>query len=587
MGYYENPPMVQSDRSGLIIADSIIKSSEAIAKGLMMRGERIREEEKERKLTIQKLQDQKNKVDLLYNEKISDWSKNQTGGNPELNKKVYGVINEKLKLAADSQIALLSETDQNKRQEYNANIRNADQFLNNSAEFGKSIAMDTATWRESAKALKVGVPNGYVINGETDEKILDNTAAIEILGGMDSMYENANIDVNPDEQGDGVMLTVSGKHKGDGREFKVVVNSKEYLAAQASGDGGLLLKVESLEDFNKDARKEITDEKGNIMSGYLSQTRETVDLPSKGGDIYQIRNGQKLQEAAIKSQINKKSEIRAEGVLATYKPAALRTLVDYTLGNGPGFYDKNFKNITDPAIQKQALSTMLTENTFKGMTKNLETTTDANGNKVYWNPTADIAIKPKESKTGSGSKSGDKEEPSTYKEEYYNNIILGVDPSTKDKDPAMAAYQDRVNLVENLNKLAGGNKFATRDELFNRWKKQEYKSGDYGTGRTIEEQYKKEGKNITNAFAKLYPFQNGYVYVEKGANNFVPVKGYNINKATDRVKLALDQTSDAGERKILQKKLSDARLMDWMKTNPRKQNETTEQYAARARKAGF
>jgi hypothetical protein len=40
---------------------------------------------------------------------------------------------------------------------------------------------------------------------------------------------------------------------------------------------------------------------------------------------------------------------------------------------------------------------MLTENTFKGMTKNLETTTDANGNKVYWNPTADIAIKPKES----------------------------------------------------------------------------------------------------------------------------------------------------------------------------------------------
>jgi hypothetical protein len=585
MGYYENPPIIQPDRSGLMIADSIIKSSESISKGIMMAGERKREEEKERKLTIQKLQDQKNKTDLLYNEKISDWSKTQSKGNPEVTKKVYALIDSKIKLAADSQIALLTETDTEKRNEYLKNIRTADSFLNNSAEFGKAVAMDTATWREAAKALKVGVSGGYVINGKSDKEILDNTAAIEVLGGMEQAYKDTSIDVMEDSQGDGVVMRVRGKRE-DGSSFDVIINSKDYLSSDTSGNGGLLLPVESLDDFYKEAKKDVVDDKGNIYTGYINEKRETVDLPSSGRDVYQLRNGQRLQDKAIKAKISEQSNIRAEGIIANYNPSNLRTLIDYTLGNQPGYYDKNFKALT-PAAQKEELSKMLTNKSFDGMTRSLEKTKDANGDTVYWNPSADISIKPKEGKGGSGSGTSDKEEPSTYKEEYYNSIITGLDPSKKDKDPAMAAYQERSSLVENLNKLSGSNKFATRDELFNRWKKQEYKSGDYATGKTMEEHYKEEGKNITNAFAKLYPFQNGYVYVEKSANNFVPVKGYNINKATDRVKLALDQTSDAGERKILQKKLKDARLMDWMKINTRKSNETTEQYAARARKAGF
>jgi hypothetical protein len=586
MGYYENPPMIQPDRSGMIIAESIVKSSESVAKGIMMAGERRREEEKERKLTIQKLQDQKNKIDLLYNDKISDWSKTQGKANPELTNKIYGLIDSKIKLAADSQIALLSETNTEKRNEYLKNIRTADQFLNNSAKFGELIAMDTATWREAAKGLKVGVPGGFVVNGKNDQEIMDNTSAIEILGGMDQAYADTLIHVEPDVDGDGVNLVVSGKRKEDGSSFSAIINSKEYIAADVSGNGGFLLPVESLDDFYKQAKKDVVDDKGNIYTGYINEKRETVDLPSSGRDVYQLRNGQRLQDKAIKAKISEQSNIRAEGIIANYNPSNLRTLIDYTLGNQPGYYDKNFKALT-PAAQKEELSKMLTNKSFDGMTRSLEKTKDANGDTVYWNPSADISIKPKEGKGGSGSGTSDKEEPSTYKEEYYNSIITGLDPSKKDKDPAMAAYQERSSLVENLNKLSGSNKFATRDELFNRWKKQEYKSGDYATGKTMEEHYKEEGKNITNAFAKLYPFQNGYVYVEKSANNFVPVKGYNINKATDRVKLALDQTSDAGERKILQKKLKDARLMDWMKINTRKSNETTEQYAARARKAGF
>jgi len=584
MGYYENPPIVQSDRSGMIIADSIIRSSEAIAKGFMIAGERKREEERERKLTIQKLQDQKNKTDLLYNEKVSDWSKTQSKGNPEVTKKIYGLFDSKIKLAADSQIALLSETDQNKRQEYLKNIRTADQFLNNSSLFGQTIAMDTATWRDAAKALKVGVPGGFVINGKNDQEILDNTAAVEILGGMGQDYLDTNINVDTDEEGDGVLLNVSGKRK-DGTSFNVVINSKEYLASDNSGNGGLLLPVESLDDFYKDAKRDITDDKGNIYNGYLSQNRETVDLPSRGGDTYQIRNGQRLQDKAIKSKIKEKSNIRAEGILASYATSSLRTLVDYTLGNGPGFYDEKFKNINDPNTQKQVLSEMLTNKTFDGMTKSLEKTTDADGNAVYWNPTADISIKQKESKSGSSSTADDKKEkPSTYKTEYYDNIILG--PKTNDEEePAKLAYTERKSFVENLNKLEGQtNAFVTRDDIFNIWKNSE------SNKKSLKDKTEKE---IKDAFAQKYPYKNGYIYKRASSEggkklSFQPIKGYNLETAEGKIKFTLDHTKGtAKEKEILQSKIKDAKLIDWMKVNPKKEKETQEQYAARARKAGF
>lgn len=586
MGYYENPPMIQPDRSGMIIAESITKASESVAKGIMMAGERRREEEKERKLTIQKLQEQKNKIDLAYNDKMSEWSKTQGKGNPEVTKRIYNLIDSKIKLAADSQIALLTETDTEKRNEYLKNIRTADQFLNNSAKFGESIAMDTATWREAAKSLKVGVSGGYVINGKDDKEIMDNTSAVEVLAGMDQTYEDTEIHVEPDEDGDGVILAVAGKRKADGSSFFSVVRSKDYLSSDASGNGGFLLPVEKLDDFYAQAKKDVVDEKGNIYTGYINPTRETVDLPSSGGDVYQLRNGQRLQDKAIKAKINEQSNIRAEGIVANYNPSNLRTLIDYTLGNQPGYYDKNFKTL-NPSDQKRVLTEMLTNKAFEGMTKSLEKTKDADGNTVYWNPSADITIKPKEDKYGSGSGSGssDKEDKApTYKTEYYNNIILGSDE--KDKTPELKAYADRKKFVENLNKLEGQtNAFITRDELYKIW----LKSGDNPKKLKDKSEIGKK-----NEFTKSYPHENGYVYKRStGEGNakltFQPIKGYDLNKAEGRIKFALDHTRGGQkEKEELQGKINDAKLMDWMSTHRQGGKETRQQYAERARKAlGF
>lgn len=395
MGYYDNPPIIQPSRGGETIAASIADAASSLAQGFMVRGERRRQEEKERKLTLQKLQDRKNETDLYYNDKLSDWSSKEPIVNDTLDKKIYGIIQQKITLAADSRIALLNETDPGKRQEYLKNIRNADNALTNAAGFSKRLGEQTATWRMATKASKVGTPGGNVVNGKDDADILNNTAVLEIVGGMDAMYENANVDVEEDENGDGFILKVSGKHK-DGTAFNVPIRSREYLKADSEMGDGLLLPVESLDTFQTQAMQHVADKKGSIYEGMLLQTRETVDLPSAGGDVYQIMNARRLQEPLIKAEIDKTSSVTAAGLIGADNQSRLRTYIDYTLQQGPGWYDKNFKNVTDPNIQKSTLSKLLTDKAFGDLVRNLPRVEQKDGSYAYYNPDAPERVKPKE-----------------------------------------------------------------------------------------------------------------------------------------------------------------------------------------------
>lgn len=598
MGYYENPPMVNPSSGINAITAGIVSASESIAKGLMMRGQRIEETEKETRLTIKKLQDDKNKIDLLYNQKLSDWSKDHSKVGYGVDEQITSILTKKIRNAADAHIALTQETDPAKRSEYLKLIRDADGFMNNASVAGKAIAMDSATWRENASSISVGVPGGWAINGSPDQ-IKSRRAALEITGGLDGLYENTSMKVEEDSTGTGFNIVIGGRIKGDSKDFDpITINSSAYVKADAEGAGGFLSKVENLDEFNKTAQKNILDKEGNILPGYLSEKHETVDLPSSGTsggvgrDIWQIKDGQRVNVESLKKQINNTSEVKASAYLKADKEQSLRTLLDYTLQMQPGYYDEQFKTIGSPELQKAKLAELLTNSAFKTVSKNWKTTTE-NGQTVYWEPNSKIALKDKPSAAslraanrdeGDGD-GGGKTPGTTYKSEYYKNLIKGYkipdNATTGQIETGEAKF-----IAENLNKLSGAeNKYVSRYELYDRWKKQGYKSGDFETGNTIEQEYKDgemKGKDIVKAFNQLYP--PGNLFVEKGTNNYVPVKKYNLKKAEDRIKLALDQTSEAGERKILQKSLLEARLKDWIEANPIKTNESQEQYAQRARR---
>jgi len=255
MGYYENPPIIQPAQD--TIGSSIARAGESIAQGLIARGERRRAEEKEQKLTLQKLQDRKNETDLFYNEKMSKWSEKQSSINPEINKQIRDIVQQKVIDAADARIALLNETNATKRQEYLTTIRNADNILENAAKAGKSLGGVAATYRLKAKASTIGKPGGYVINGKDDNEILDNTAFVESLSGMtdgNPLYKSSSLKVALDDEGDGFIVTASGQHA-DGRAFNVPINTKSYIDAEENLDDGLLLPVESMDTFILNQKK--------------------------------------------------------------------------------------------------------------------------------------------------------------------------------------------------------------------------------------------------------------------------------------------------------------------------------------------
>lgn len=592
MGYYENPPIINSNRGSEMISSAIANAAGSLAQGLIDKGERRRQEEKERKLTIQKLQDRKNETDLFYNDKLTEWSSKYQKTNDAVDAQLGELVNSKISKAADSRIALLTETDPTVRQEYLKNIRNADSFLVSSSKFAKSLAEQTATWRMSAKGAKVGVPGGYVINGKDDKEILDNTAFVEVLGGMDAMYENTDISITDDPNGDGSVVTVRGKHKDSGEEFVVSKNSKDYEKAEAEVEDGILLPVESLSTFNTQAREVVADKKGNIFPGFLDDTRQTIDLDSSGTsggvgkDVYQLKNAQILQEEAIKKEIGKKSEVTATGYISADSPSRLRVLLDYTLKKGPGWYDDNFKKLTVDE-QKKTLSGILTDSAWETLTESLERK-EMNGKMVYFNPSADLQIKDKVSAASlrQPKQKEEKPEETLYQEEYFDEIINGYNPPAGSKLlPGQLDYRTRINLAENLNKLTGeDDKYITKEDLYKVWLNTPYKSGKFDTGLTMQEAYK-DGKikgKPEDAFKKVF---NGKLFVKGDGGAYRPVKGYDLKTASGRVKLALDQASNATERKVLQKKLAGARLADWMQKNPIKRGESQQQYAIRAQKS--
>jgi hypothetical protein len=586
MGAYENPQLIQRGREGEILASSIAGAAGNISQSMSDYYKTVSKAEAEKALTVKKLQERKNQAELKANEELGKWQQTQPEGHAEVNKGLFDLAYQKKTLQADSNIALETAVDPDVRSQLLQNIRIADNFLDNVDKFSKSIGGAVATWNKGVKASMVGEPGGYVIAGSTDEEILDNTALVEVLGGRDSFYKNSKIDIKADERGDGVVLNVSGTHP-DGRAFNVSINSKEYARAEEAGDSGLLVPVESLDPFYKKSKEDIVDDKGNIMNGYLSQTRETVDLVSKGDsgggigkDVYQIHNGQRLQERAIKAALAKQAEITASGIMSADSPSRLRTMIDYSLKQGIGYYDKNFKTIKDPQEQKQKLIDILVDKTFQTITKGLEKTIGPDGKPIYWNPSADIKLKAKEQPKE--AKEVKVVEPS-YKMEYYNNIITGI-PQQKNATPGQMKYRRRADFVENLNKLAGeSGKYVTREELFNRFAAGAATNdkGEVVKGKTKAEYAKEKGKDVNAQFKAIYG--DGKVYVESGANYFKPIKGYDLDTAVGRIKMALDHTADAGEKKQLQASLKSARLMDWIQANPKKPNETEEQYAQRAR----
>lgn len=417
MGYYENPPIINFNQGYNEVSKGILEASKSISEALIKRGERER-------LTIEKLQQQKNETDLQYNAKLSEWGVKNPVADPELNTKLHGMLQRKIQMAADAKIALLSETDNAKRSEYLKIIRNADSFMNNASGFAKNVAMDTATWRENASANSVGKPGGWVINGKDADEIEARTGAVQILGGMNQLYDEHKIDIEESEDGSSFVVKVKGKRKGSDKGFELPIDARSYLDSDSGGTGGFLQKVENVDDFNKLATKTLVNDKGYLQEAYLSEKPETVRV----SDTYNLTFAQKINTPAIMAEIGKQAQIKASGYLRADKEASLRALLDYTLEQEPGYYDTSFKGLP-PAEQQKVLSDLLANNAFKSVSSDWTKTTEKDGTTSYWGGSQaklDMIEPSKVSNKGGGSSSGDEMTKTQKNQEAFNDRIREI-----------------------------------------------------------------------------------------------------------------------------------------------------------------
>jgi len=390
MGYYENPPIINMNQGADKIALGFERAANSIADALIKRGDRRREEEKEQKLTIKKLQEEKNKVDLYYNDYMSNWSKDQPQGNPIIEQS-KGLLQQKIQMAADARIALTMETDTAKRQSYLKTISDAESFMDVAGKFGKSAAGEILTYKQTP-GIAMNTPGGWAVNSD-DDNLGKTTDTLNVLAGMTQDYESHNVELI--DLGGTFSVKISGKKK-DGTTFENVVNASDYLNSDGSGTGGFLQKVENVDEFRDQAKKNIVSEKGIILEGFLGPKTETVRLESEG-DTYQINGARRLNEEKIRKEIRSQADIKAAGYIKANDQASLRALINSTLGKGPSYYDKYFKGIIDPERQTQELATLLEENAFQSFVGGYKTTKEGDKT-IYWGGNGNPVMVPKGAK---------------------------------------------------------------------------------------------------------------------------------------------------------------------------------------------
>lgn len=429
MGYYDNPPIINMNPGADKIASGFASAANSIADALIKRGERKRQEAKEEKITLDKLRDEKNKVDLFYSDAMSDWAKNQPANNP-ISEQSKVLLQQKIERAADARIALTMESDAAKRSEYLKIIRDADGFMDTASKFSKNLAGELARYK-TTPGIAMNTPGGIAVNA-SDDDLESTTDSLNILSGFTQKYKDHKIELV--DKGSTFAVKISGVNEA-GKQFEKIVDATDYLSSENSGTGGFLQNVENVDDFRKQSLRNIVDPKSNeILPGFLGFKTETVKLPSAGGDVYELVGARRLNEKAIRNKINEEASIKASGYLRGGDTASTRALINSTLEMGPSYYDKVFKQIPTVEGQKAELTRLLEENAFKSFVKKYDTTIE-NGQTVYWGGDSNTKMVPKETKStgkaglseakGSGSNSAFSEDQiNQYMENFkalYNN----------------------------------------------------------------------------------------------------------------------------------------------------------------------
>jgi predicted transcriptional regulator len=379
--------------------DNILKQDAATAERIRSSFEQVanvfKEKTKETKTKIELIRETINKTEVYWNDKVSNLKSSVKETGTVIDDQIHKVINTNIQSAADAQIALVNETDPEKRRLLQNRVRNAEKVVGLMGDFTGALLDETKKIREQAPSV-YGQEGSYVINGKDDEESLDYLSAINVLNNQNKYLKDSKVNLSFDEKTEQLMLSISGKRE-DGKDFSVKLNAEDYMKAD-DVNSGLISQVPDFSEQDKRAKDySIVGGKGagsgGIKPGFLIEGRDTV--PIRGGK-YELLGAKEVNVKSLASQVKKEVFIgAAEGVLARNNRNYLKNTYEINLqGYTPdGMSWNQFNNIANPLAQRDILAEAMTKKFMfdedTGLVSAFETSGEGE-DKKYYNPSGEI-----------------------------------------------------------------------------------------------------------------------------------------------------------------------------------------------------
>jgi len=480
-------------------------------------------------------------------------------------------LNDRIDIATQAQIYLKTQFgDQEKRNSAKKAIQDYYDLLNLTSETTKSFVATGQYWKENA--TKIG--SKITILGDTPEDIANNQFLVNALGGI---YSNADFEMVYDQDKNDIMVKVSGYEPRRMQDGKLVEGDyrEKYISARAwnanvnEGDNfSFISSVPQLVNESLEMMKPADRTKAGNGLGVLLANGQYADKYWSDQVIFRDRinyegskSSKKTEEIRqylnldlVRQDLESILTAKVKGVNTNVQQAANGWNIDLKkLNEG---IENDYQNVQPTEEQyKEALFNQLIQSTTTGLVQDEQGRWYKSGSKSIIQPETKKQVTPNIG----------------YRAQYYNNIILGGDNPTK-------------VVLDNMFKIEGPKgRYMPKDEIYDFWLDNEHNK-KVANSKSNKDYYQDKGMDPREVFEKLAPKDGLYKII-----NSRPVYAgdYNFDSAVDRLKFALDNTTQS-ERKAIENEtilMTRARKIDWMNSNPKKEGETDTEYVKRMEKA--
>ena len=565
-GAYSQPRSGQTSAPASAMVD-VLQGGQALAQ----RQEELRKQEEERKAReeqqiIDRMQQVQTNADLWNLEQMSNLTTMpQTSA---IQDQLQNTLSKRLDIATQAQVYLKTQFgDKEKRKSAQKAINDYYDLLTLTKTTVTNFGALGSYWKDKAPTIGSAI----TIIGNDENEIANNQYFVNALGGV---YDDAQFEMMYDQATNDILIKVSGyEHElVDGKMTQGAYREKIMSARafnQRTGEGKDFGFVSNVPQVVNETIKKlypstktpegdglgILNDKGVLADKYWSgESVSTTNLNDGYVSTAVVKN---LNIDLLRKDMMGLLKQKIGGVVAT-GPQQLANFWNIDLKNLNKGFENSYQNVLpDNATMEEALF----QSVLKSLTDYDGINTDENGN---------ITMQTNRSITKPSPRT-----PTPKPEDYRVETI---------QDVVVLNGRNPLDIIKSTVKKMSNRDLYTKEEVYDIWLKAEPSDGLNTSAPSNKEYYEQDDTpDARTAFNEQT--KNGVLFEVKNGRA-ISVGDYDFNSAEDRFNYVLN-TLSSGERKLINNQSKVRKLAwasDWRAGNPKKEDESMDDYIARMKK---